>query len=233
MSIFTQTVTVDRITEWVRRTQACHRGLLNAFHAVMYHAPHTWPVNTWAGRAVLKLPTDLWMYQELITRVQPHLVIETGTAKGGSALWYAHVLDVLSAPADCRVVTVDLDACEVPHPRVVSIVGSSTAPEVVARVRAMARACGGPVLISLDSDHSEAHVAAEIAAYADLVTVGSWLVVEDTNVGGRPVWVSIEDGGPGAAVQAFLTTRDDFVVDVYCERHGHTNNPGGWLRRIR
>jgi cephalosporin hydroxylase len=94
------------------------------------------------------------------------------------------------------------------------------------------RAAGaGRVLVVLDSDHSRDHVLAELRAYAPLVTPGSYLVVEDTNVNGHPVYEAFGPG-PMEAVQDFLKERDDFEVDRSREKFLLTFNPGGWLRKL-
>jgi cephalosporin hydroxylase len=114
-------------------------------------------------------------------------------------------------------------------------VGSSVDPEIVAYAAERAARCDGPVLVLLDSDHHAAHVRAELDAYAPLVTVGSFLVVEDTNVNGRPV---LPDFGPGPAeaVEAWLASPTEgpiFQRDALPERYLITMHPGGWLRRVR
>jgi cephalosporin hydroxylase len=88
----------------------------------------------------------------------------------------------------------------------------------------------GPVMVTLDSDHSEENVSRELQLYAPMVTQGSYLVVEDTNVNGHPA--SSEHGpGPWEAVQAFLAANPDFEPDLNCQRHLLTFFPNGWLRR--
>jgi cephalosporin hydroxylase len=101
---------------------------------------------------------------------------------------------------------------------------------VVAQVAERA-AGAGAVLVLLDSDHRRDHVLAELRAYAPMVTPGSYLVVEDSNINGHPVY---EDFGPGPteAVQDFLKERDDFEVDRSREKFLLSFNPGGWLRRV-
>ena len=94
------------------------------------------------------------------------------------------------------------------------------------------RAAGaGTVLVVLDSDHSRDHVLAEPRAYAPLVTPGSYLVVEDTNINGHPVYEAFGPG-PMEAVQDFLKERDDFEADRSREKFLLTFNPRGWLRKL-
>ena len=120
---------------------------------------------------------------------------------------------------------------EVENDRITWIVRSSTDPATVREVGAMAAACGGPVMVSLDSDHREAHVAQELEFYAPMVTHGSYLVVEDTNISGRPM--TANDPGPGAAADAFLEAHPEFRPNLLCERNILTMHPGGWLWRTQ
>ncbi len=132
-----------------------------------------------------------------------------------------------------RVISVDIDGsiARPQHPRIEYITGSSTAPEVVEQVR---RLIGDAkrVFVILDSDHRRAHVAEELSCYADLVAVGDYLIVEDTNINGHPTYPDFGEG-PMEAVQAFLQERDDFVHDPRGERFLLTLNPRGLLRRVR
>lgn len=170
----------------------------------------------------------MWLYQELVHDVGPDLIIETGTWHGGSALYFAHLLDLRGAG---EVVSIDVEH-RVPlpsHPRITFLRASSTDPGVVAQLRERA-ARARTVMVILDSDHSRDHVAAELDAYADLVTPGSYLVVEDGTVNGHPV---LPEFGPGPyeAQQDFLRRRGDFSIDHTGGRYLITNNPAGYLRR--
>jgi cephalosporin hydroxylase len=130
------------------------------------------------------------------------------------------------------VVTIDI--AEHPgrpdHDRITYVVGSSTAPETLARIIAEAEGAGD-VMVVLDSKHSRDHVLNELRLYGPLVTPDSYIIVEDTNINGRPV---MPDHGPGPheAVEAFLAESDDFVRDRTREKFYLTFNPGGFLRRV-
>lgn len=192
----------------------------------------TWAANTWLGVPLLKYPTDLLVLQELIVETRPELIVETGVHSGGSALFYANLLDALGGSGRVLGVDVDLDpvAAEVRgHPRVELIEGSSTDPLVVARVRNAA--AGRRTMVILDSDHTSAHVLAELRALGGLVSPGCWLVVEDTAVAGRPVWPELATG-PGEALDAWLAEGQPFEVDRGRERQLLTANPRGYLRRL-
>lgn len=200
------------------------------FHKLYYHhyRHQTWEDTWWMGSRVLKCPNDLWSYQEVVWDTRPDLIVECGTFNGGSTLFFAHLLDLVGAG---RVLSVDLDPQEgLPeHPRVEYRRDSSVSPETLAWV---AEACSGAerVMVVLDSDHSRDHVLAELRAYAGFVTPGCYLVVEDGNVNGHPVYR--EHGpGPTEALRAFLAEDGRFEPDPRRERFLMTFNPGGWLRR--
>jgi cephalosporin hydroxylase len=162
---------------------------------------------TWLGRPIIQYPQDIVAMQEIIWRVRPDLVIETGIAHGGSLIFSASMLALLDScdPATAnaadaarrprrRVLGIDVDirahnrkAIEA-HPlagRIEMIEGSSIAPDTVARVRAIARAYER-VLVCLDSNHTHDHVLAELEAYAPLASAGSYCVVFDTIVEDLP-----------------------------------------------
>jgi cephalosporin hydroxylase len=200
-----------------------------SFHRLYYYENNrTWSNTTWLGVRVFKCPLDLWIYQELIGRIRPDLIVETGTAAGGSALYLASCLDLVG---NGRVLTVDLvDLPDRPkHDRITYVTGSSVSDEALAAVSAAA-ASAETVMVILDSDHSAAHVVQELRLYAPLVTAGSYLIVEDTNVNGHPILPSFGPG-PHEAVETFLAEESAFVRDPECEKFFMTFNPGGYLRR--
>jgi cephalosporin hydroxylase len=180
------------------------------------------------GVPCLKCPMDLWAYQEILAEVRPGLIVETGTHLGGSALFLAHMLDLLGAG---EVITIDVleNVGRPTHPRIRYVKGSS-ADEGLVRGLFGARP-EEKCLVILDSDHSKEHVARELALLAPFVTVGSYLIVEDSNVNGHPV---LPDYGPGPseAVAEFLAGSRNFIVDTSREKFLMTFNPGGYLKRV-
>lgn len=209
---------------------------VDAFHKLWYDvAGLTWMATRWMGVRVCKSPLDLFVMQDIIHDLRPTLIVETGTWFGGSALYYATLLSLLNVKGE--VVSVDVEPMprEFVHPACTFLTGSSTDPKIVSQIAEKANATDGHVLVVLDSDHSPEHVAAELAVYAPLVTKGSYLIVEDTNTGGRPIeHLAAPRGGPYPAVAAFLQTDlgKGFRQDVLCEHYLITMHPGGWLRRI-
>jgi cephalosporin hydroxylase len=225
---------VERILNRIdraRRPPARSRGrVVRRFHRLYYlTSRRTWRNTFFLGVPVAKCPLDLWVYQEIVNEVRPGLIVETGTAHGGSALYLAAMCDLVGGG---RVVSVDLVAREgLPrHPRVSYVVGSSVEPETFERGKSHVRP-GETVLVVLDSDHRREHVLAELRLYGGLVTPGSYLVVEDTNVHGHPVFRS-HGPGPFEAVRDFLDGGAPFAADESREKFYMTFNPGGYLKRL-
>ncbi len=204
------------------------RAAVGRAHDVLYESD-AWTEATWLGAQALKNPLDLWIYQEIVVETKPELIVETGTYRGGSALYLASLCDLVGRG---EVVSIDIEPMrdDYPeHPRITYLAGrSSTDPAVVEEVRA--RAEGRAILVILDSDHSQGHVEAELAAYASLVPVGCYLIVEDSNIG--QIRKDLMPG-PLEAIENFLAGTDEFVIDRAREKFLITFNPSGYLRRVR
>lgn len=211
--------------------KADERTAIDEFHKLYFEARafnQTWRNTYWMGHPILKCPLDLWLYQELFFRLRPAVIVETGTAFGASAHFMATMMDLIGHG---QVVTIDVE--ERPgrpsHARVTYLTGSSIAPDMVARVRERV-GNAGPIMVVLDSDHRREHVLAELNAYAPLVTPGSYLIVEDTNLNGHPV--DPEHGpGPMEALEAFLQGGAPFEHDAEMDKFLLTFNPRGFLKR--
>ena len=188
-------------------------------------------VLSWMGYELLKCPLDLWIYQELIVRERPDLIIEVGTYKGGSALYLAHICDAVGTGS---VVTIDIDAgyaaIRPQHERIRYVVGSSLDEEVFSSVSAMAKEKSN-VMVILDGDHHCDHVLKELELYESLVRPGGYMIVEDTNINGHPTYPEFGPG-PWEAVSVFLEGNAAFKADRSCERFLLTMNPRGYLRRV-
>ncbi len=206
----------------------------------LWHELRIWQNLWYLGIRIQKNPMDTWMMQQVIYDVQPDYIIETGTAYGGSAILWAHFLDGMGLE-DSRVITVDItdykqQAAEQPlwQKYVDFYLGSSTDSEVVAQIREKVR--GKKVLVTLDSNHEGHHVLAELQAYGPMVSPGSYIVVEDTNLDGLPLppeLSHIEGPGPMWAVTRYLDGEGGelFEQDITRENFVLTFNPGGWLKR--
>lgn len=196
---------------------------------------------TWLGVPIIQLPEDLLMLQELVYKVRPDIIIETGTAHGGTAVFYASLLELLGGHG--RVLSIDVEIRKYnrlaiqSHPmsrRITLIEGSSVDPDVVEAVRRQLPS-NANVLVCLDSNHTAQHVRAELANYAPFVTPGSYLVVFDgimERVADAPnAGVGWDRDNPLVAVREFLQGNPEFEVDRYYNRLRTTYCEDGFLRR--
>ena len=151
------------------------RAIVDAFHRLYYDGPEgegrVHHRTRWMGVSCLKCPTDLMAYQEILFETRPEFVVETGTHEGGSALFLAHMLDLLGRG---EVVTIDvLDRPGRPqHPRIRYVTGSSADEALVAGIF-RGRRPDESRLVLLDSDHSLAHVRRELALFSPHVPAGA------------------------------------------------------------
>lgn len=203
--------------------------VVRRFHELYYSSENrTWRDTYWLGIPVLKCPLDLWVYQELVHRLRPDHVVECGTHKGGSSYYLASVCELIGHG---EVLTVDIGfrGDRPQHTRLRYLTGSSVDPEVFGTIRDQVSG-DGVTMVILDSDHSCEHVLTELRLYSQLVTVGSYVIVEDTNVNGHPVR---PDWGPGPteAVELFLAETPSFRRDPSAEKHFLSFNQGGYLVR--
>lgn len=173
----------------------------------------------WMGYPCIKSPFDLWAYQEIVYETKPDLIVETGTLAGGSALFLAHMLDAMD---NGELITIDIAPYPgLPeHPRITYYNGDSVRPQMVEKVGR--RAKDKRVMVILDSDHSYEHVTRELAEYSDFVSIGCYLIVEDT-------WGPLGYGAAQAAEE--FAAGSGFETDRTRERHLMTFHPGGFLKR--
>jgi cephalosporin hydroxylase len=195
---------------------------------------------TWLGRPIIQFPNDIVAIQELLWKIQPDVVIETGVAHGGSLVLSASILQLIGKG---KVIGVDVEIrahnreAIKAHPlnhRIELIEGSSIEEETLVAVR---RAMGDAkvVMVFLDSNHSESHVLRELELYSPLVTPGSYIVAHD----GAQAWVwEIPRGKPGwkvdnplGAIHKFLAVHPEFSIDLGPTRSGITCSPDGWLKK--
>jgi len=202
---------------------------------------------SWFGRPIIQIPEDIVRTQEVIYRVKPDVVIETGIAHGGSLIFYASLFKAMEKG---RVVGVDIEIR--PHNRkaieahelfsyLTLIEGSSTAPEIVSQVKALVKP-GETVMVILDSNHTKQHVANELEAYCDLITPGSYIVATDGSQKdmhdvprGKPDWTWDH---PMAAAEEFAARHPEFVIEQPAWPFNEsqlteniTHWPSAWLRR--
>lgn len=203
---------------------------------------------SWMGRPIIQYPQDIVAMQEIIWDIKPDLIIETGIAHGGSLIYYASILELLSISGlgEGSVLAVDIDIREhnrkeiEAHPmykRIEMIQGSSTAPNIIDEIKKKA-AGKKKVLVLLDSNHTHQHVLDELIAYAPLVSIGSYCVVFDTFIEDMPEdsypnrpWGPANN--PKTAVWEYLKTHPEFEIDKSIQNKLLiTVCPDGYLKRI-
>jgi len=204
---------------------------------------------SWFGRPMIQLPEDVLRIQEVIFRLKPDVILETGVAHGGSLIFYASLCKALGKG---RIIGIDIEIR--PHNRTaieahelasyISLIeGSSTAPDTVAKAHKLIKP-GERTLVILDSCHTKQHVLDELEAYRDLVSVDSYLVATDGIMSdladvprGTPTWTW---DNPTAAAADFAARHPEFVVEQPAWPFNEsqltdniTHWPGAWLRRVR
>jgi cephalosporin hydroxylase len=203
---------------------------------------------TWMGRPIIQHPEDLVRLQEVIYTVKPDIIIETGVAHGGSLILSASLMKAMGKGRS--VVGVDIEirshnrkAIEAHElaPMIRLVEGNSVAPEIVARAAEEIRP-GDTVLVILDSNHTRAHVAAELEAYHHLVTPGSYIVATDGIMRdvhdvprGTPEW---KTDNPAQAALDFAASHPEFVIETPAWKFNEseldkniTGWPESWLKR--
>ncbi len=200
---------------------------------------------TWMGRPIIQYPQDMVAIQEIVWKIKPDLIVETGIAHGGSLVFHASLLELIGGEGKAVGVDIEIrkhnrEAIEA-HPmfkRIQLIEGSSTDPATVAQVFAAAEGKKN-ILVLLDSNHSYEHVMNEIKLYAPLVAQGSYLIVLDTLVESltdeyvmkeRPWGIG---NSPLTAVKEFIKTNPNFIIDTSVDaKLGITVAESGYLKRI-
>jgi cephalosporin hydroxylase len=192
-----------------------------------------WKRMHYRGARILKVPSDLWNYQEIFVEHRVEWVLETGSRHGGSALFFSDLLQLNGAPG--RVISIDIDASANmvgAHPNIDFLIGDSSSAAMVNRVRSILPNDRGTLFTILDSDHAKAHVLRELDALSPLLKKGDYLVVEDTCVNGHPVRPQFGPG-PYEAVDEFMSKHArEFVHDAAREsKFGFTAAPRGYFIR--
>ncbi|MDZ4795738.1 MAG: cephalosporin hydroxylase family protein [Bacteroidota bacterium] len=236
-----QQETIERIAK-----NGNNKALLQAAHHfnVESNKSHYSYNFSWMGRPIIQYPQDMIAMQELIWKIQPDLIIETGIAHGGSLIYYASLLELIGKG---EVLGIDIDIREhnrieiEKHPmfkRIRMLEGSSVTEEMKERVREHATG-KERILVCLDSNHTHEHVLQELRLYSPFVTKGSYLVVFDTIVEDLPEGYFVQQrpwgvsNNPKTAVHEFLKANTGFAIDT------EINNkllisvaPDGYLKRI-
>lgn len=215
---------------------------------------------SWLGRPIIQVPQDIVAMQELIWEIKPDLIIETGIAHGGSIIFSASMLaqldmceaiqsgqtidpkkskrKVLAVDIDIREHNRDVIECHPMASRIEMIQGSSIDPDIVNTVKTFAKQYSR-IMVCLDSNHTHEHVLAELEAYANLTSVGSYCVVFDTVIDDMPEnMFPNRPWGPGnnpkTAVWEYLKSHPEFEIDKSIhDKLLITVAPDGFLKRIK
>lgn len=247
---------VDEVQKFIN--ERVERIKLNETNSSLVEAAHTFVVESvkpeysynfsWMGRPVIQYPQDMIAMQEIIWDIKPDLIIETGIAHGGSLIYYASLLEMLSVSGfgEGKVLGIDIDIREhnrkeiESHPmykNIDMIQGSSISKEIIEQVKKLAEG-KERILVVLDSNHTHEHALEELIAYAPLVSKGSYCVVFDTLIEDMPADSYPERSwGPGdnpkTAVWEYLKTHPEFEIDKSIQNKLLiTVAPDGYLKRI-
>ncbi|MDX2189429.1 MAG: CmcI family methyltransferase [Bacteroidota bacterium] len=185
----------------------------------------------WRGTKILKNPLDLWIYQELIHKIKPEIIVEIGSANGGSTKYLA---DLCELEGLGKVISIDIsrENYRVSHQRIIEFTGDSLSSDIVEQVKKECK--NKTTLVIHDADHSETSVFDNLKTYSDIVTIGSYFIVEDgiidlfnqkESIGGH--------NGPLKAINRFVKENKNFEIDKACERYILTYNPKGFLLRVK
>lgn len=216
------------------------------FHVAVSKYDYAYNLN-WMGVPILQLATDIISLQEIIWKVKPDLIIETGLAYGGSLIFSASMLELLGK--DGLALGIDIEIREhnrraienhSMYKRIKLIEGSSTDQDVIRQVEEIAKNKRS-VLVLLDSNHTHTHVSKELELYSKFVTVNSYIIVFDTiiefldndleNIRPQRLWGV--GNNPWTAAQDFLKSNDCFEIDTsITEKTVFTSAPGGYLKRV-
>ena len=214
---------------------AVDKAALDRVITMWSESKNTFFRNKWLGLPTLQNPMDVWVTQEIMFETKPDFIVEAGTFVGGSAALWATILAQINPKG--RVITIDVvdrmaEARKLPIVKrhVDFLLGSSTDDKVVKEVKR--RVKGHSAMVILDSLHTKEHVLNELHAYAPIIPVGGYLIVQDAFLNGHP---APEGWGPGPyeAVEEFLKESNNFVSDRDRERLMITFNPTGFLKRVK
>ena len=204
--------------------------IIEDFTTLYYSKSEAW-TNPWMGVTILKTPLDLWIYQEIIFENKPTLIIECGSNLGGSALYFASLLELIG---DGRVISIDIldniNKIARAHKRIEFIHGSSLDKKVIDQIHVNIKS-DDRVMVSLDSCHECSHVLNEMNIYDKFVTIGQYMIIEDSCI--RHPVLKYFPPGPYEAIEEYFKTTNNFMIDKTKEKFLMTFNPNGYLKRIK
>jgi cephalosporin hydroxylase len=196
---------------------------------IIYFRQGVYEKTNWMGAPAAKCPMDMWMYQELIHALNTDLLVETGTLFGGSALFFAHLFDVIGHG---KVISIDIELQSTlpQHPRIEYLQGSSLDQAILEQVEQRAESAKS-VTVILDADHKADYKLKELEAYSKYVTKGNYIIAEDSCFDYYPAFPEYGPG-PTKAVQDFIKKNNDFKIDRSPEHHLITFAPMAFLKKV-
>ena len=209
--------------------EADSEAVAERFSWLFFYDLNTITPNTWMGRRIQKNPLDLFIYAEIAYEVKPKIVIETGSLEGGSAIFWADMMELIHGNKSGRVISIDVNSPEETDRNITFIQGNSIDGNVLIRVYDLI-GDSKPVIVNLDSLHDMNHVYEEMKIYHNFVTPGSYMIVEDGVINGHPTHTEYGPG-PYEDCELFLSEHPEFEADRSRERLMITANPMGFLKR--
>jgi cephalosporin hydroxylase len=206
------------------------------YYHLWYYNSRVWIQTSWMGVKTFKSPMDMWNYQEILVSLQPTVIIEFGTLYGGSALYFSSVMRQIGSPY--VVVSVDINGALISEktksdPNIRLLTMSSICDNVGLTLKDLRGEYPGTAFAILDSDHTKDHVLAEMISLKKILVAGDYLVVEDSNINGHPVFRSFGPGPYEAIREYFRLHPGDYERDFERERKfGFSFAPHGFLRRL-
>ena len=201
-----------------------------------YYNTEVWGQTTFMGVSCLKSVSDMWNYQEILFELKPSLIVEFGAHRGGATLFFSEILKWINP--NSKILTVDNMSPENYNEHVhnnthIEILTSSSAdPKVADKIRELRNKFPGPVFAILDSDHKKKHVLAEMKLLRNVLKDGDYMVVEDSNINGHPVYPEFGKGPMEAILEYEQKFPDDYTHDTKREnKFGFTFAPHGFLIR--
>lgn len=206
---------------------------------------------SWMGRPIIQHPEDMLRMQEVVYSLKPTIIIETGVAHGGSLIYSASLLKSMGC-TNAKVIGVDIEIR--PHNRTaiekhelnsyIRLVEGDSVDTSIIKEAVKDITAKDTVLIILDSNHTKAHVLAELEAYYPYVSLNSYIVATDGLMQdlhdvprGQTHW---KNDNPVAAVKEFISRHPEFIVEQPAWPFNEsdldkniTGWPSAWLKRIR
>lgn len=197
---------------------------------MLYHQRNCHFKMKYQGLNMQKIPTDLWVYSEIINEIKPDTIIEIGAAGGGTALWLCHQLDLLGKG---KLISLDINhgGFKAKHERITKITGDSTSKKIADLVCQQAK---GTVLIIHDGSHKKEDIKLDFKNYGHLVSKGSYFIIEDGTID-LFNWKDHRTAGHDSgffAAQEIVKENKNWIIDKEKEKYILTNNPGGFLKKI-